>query len=1217
MAHRQATLALSHIRSLVAANSNTRLSDRHLLERFVHDREEAAFTALVRRHGPLVLRVCRRVLQDWHASEDAFQATFLVLARRAASIRKQQSLSSWLHGVAWRVALKARSRAKKPLPPGRKESNAEPAADVTLRELRLVLDEELRRLPDRYATPLLLCYLEGKTRDEAAQQLGWPLGTFNSRLDRGRELLRGRLIRRGLELGTVLGAAALVERSDAAILSAALIEHTTRGSLEFAAGRATLHVSAQAVALAEGLRTTLVATHWKLVGVAALLLGLLGSGAGVWLQEQASAQDRGAETREQQTGALTSSATDVAAALPSRLDGSGDPLPPEALARIGSIRWRHGNAITFVTYALDGKAVVSASKDGTIRVWNAQTGEEMRRFGKLRAGDDGAGMGEKGMMMAKEPAKAATTSGPPAIALAPDGKTLAFAFDDHGLGAGLGLMVPRGRPDGRPAPQPHPTIEIWDLAAGKRLHQLACTGGPVGTLAFSPDGKVLATRSPDETIRVFDVAAGKPAYELKNKRGKGYSRTDDGPEHAPGLAFSSDGKLLVTGERDQKQRELSVRIWDLQTRQEILKRDVTNTSLRSLVLSPDGSVLAYAEETSIQLCNPRTGKAIRSIEAGGMHSLTFSADGSLLACRGHDDGIHLYDVATGKQARTFGGSARLSVGLTFIVGGFGNPAPTVSFSRDGKTLLAGGTDHCIRFWDVATGKELPRLSGHTAPVLGLFLTPNGKRLISAGTDGTLCHWDTASGKELGRIDLKEKFTYAALSPDGRTAALGGSNQTIRLHDVVADKQIRVLDGHVDSDGNEVEVLVLTFSADGRQLAARGADQHIRVYDVASGKLVHNIAIPIEAAGDAVIGGDPMRVGLAFSHDGQLLASPGPGESLSIIHAATGKEVRRLPVKQSAVADFAFSPDNRVLAVENTDRTVTLWEVVTGQRRADLGKPYRAQEGRIFIALFVGQGLDLQGSGAASALAFSADGRLLAARGADQSIVLYEVATGQELGQCQGHQGAITALAFAADGQTLASGSADTTALIWDLATVPQKQQPIRRELTDKQVETLWDDLALLDGAKGNNAVQGLVAGPEQTIAFLKGRLRPVAPVDRKRLEALLADLGSQQFAVRQKATEELEKIGELAETALRNVLAGQPGLELRQRVDNLLDQLVSNRPPAANRLQVVRALEVLERINTAEARSVLEKLAEGAPLARQTQDARAALERSAKQTRHQ
>jgi hypothetical protein len=247
------------------------------------------------------------------------------------------------------------------------------------------------------------------------------------------------------------------------------------------------------------------------------------------------------------------------------------------------------------------------------------------------------------------------------------------------------------------------------------------------------------------------------------------------------------------------------------------------------------------------------------------------------------------------------------------------------------------------------------------------------------------------------------------------------------------------------------------------------------------------------------------------------------------------------------------------------------------------------------------------------MVFSPDGRILAARGVDQSMVLYDTSTGQELHQCQGHQGTITAMAIAADGRSLGSASADTTALIWNLAAVRQNLQPVRRKLTEKQVEALWDDLALLDGAKGHNAVQGLAAAPEQTVAFLKGRLRPVAEIDPKRIEALLADLGSQQFALRQKATEELEKIGELAETALRKVLAGQPGLELRQRVDNLLDLLVSNRPPSANRLQIVRALEVLERIGNAEARSVLDKLGQGAPLARQTREARAALARLAKQ----
>jgi RNA polymerase sigma factor (sigma-70 family) len=182
-------------------------SDRDLLGRFVNERDEAAFARLMDRHGPLVRGVCRRLLHDDHDAEDACQAVFLVLARKAASIRKRTSLASWLHGVAYRVAARLRDNGVQrrtqigvPSP----EPEAKPTADLSWREAQALLDEELQHLPERLRLPLVLCYLEGKTRDEAAGELGWRVSTFRGRLERARKLLRGRLERRGVFLSTGL-----------------------------------------------------------------------------------------------------------------------------------------------------------------------------------------------------------------------------------------------------------------------------------------------------------------------------------------------------------------------------------------------------------------------------------------------------------------------------------------------------------------------------------------------------------------------------------------------------------------------------------------------------------------------------------------------------------------------------------------------------------------------------------------------------------------------------------------------------------------------------------------------------------------------------------------------------------------------------------------------------------------------------------------------------
>lgn len=273
-------------------------NDDRLLERFLADGDESAFAALVARHGPMVLGVCRRVLRDGHDVEDAFQATFLVLARNARTIRRSERVGPWLHGVARRVAVRARSNADRRLVRERIGIDAEPAGDASSSrdperiELRAILDEELNGLPERLRAPLVLCYLEGLTHDQAASRLSQPVGTIRSRLSRGRERLRVRLVRRGVRADdVVLGAAAALES-----VSPALLETTVRSALEFAVSQtgASALASAGAVALAKGVLNAMMIS--KLTLTAACALGLVLTAGG--LSGYAFQQDPRAEQAE-------------------------------------------------------------------------------------------------------------------------------------------------------------------------------------------------------------------------------------------------------------------------------------------------------------------------------------------------------------------------------------------------------------------------------------------------------------------------------------------------------------------------------------------------------------------------------------------------------------------------------------------------------------------------------------------------------------------------------------------------------------------------------------------------------------------------------------------------------------------------------------------------------------------------------------------------------
>jgi RNA polymerase sigma factor (sigma-70 family) len=258
--------------------------DSALLARFCADRDEAAFTALVQRHGPMVLGVCRRVLGDAPDAEDAFQATFLVLARKPRSVRRLASLGSWLYGVACRTALKARGqtarrRAKeRQAVPSRAEA-PDPTTEVAWRDLRPVLDEEVRRLPEKYRAPFVLCYLEERTNAEAAVILGCPKGTVLSRLATARERLRVRLSRRGVTLSAGALAAALSQSAEAAV-APALVSATTSAAVLFAEGNLpAAAVSAEAVVLTKGMLRAMLMSKLRLLGSVLLLATILVSGA--------------------------------------------------------------------------------------------------------------------------------------------------------------------------------------------------------------------------------------------------------------------------------------------------------------------------------------------------------------------------------------------------------------------------------------------------------------------------------------------------------------------------------------------------------------------------------------------------------------------------------------------------------------------------------------------------------------------------------------------------------------------------------------------------------------------------------------------------------------------------------------------------------------------------------------------------------------------------
>ena len=448
-------------------------------------------------------------------------------------------------------------------------------------------------------------------------------------------------------------------------------------------------------------------------------------------------------------------------------------------------------------------------------------------------------------------------------------------------------------------------------------------------------------------------------------------------------------------------------------------------------------------------------------------------------------------------------------------------------------------------------------------------------------------WDLTSGRQSASLSEPSCIPAAALSPDGRTFAAGCFDGTPVIADVATGQRIRTCSGTkqlIDS---------LVFGLDGKLLIGTGwIVPPIRLWDPATGKELPPLGILPGGEGHG-----PKC--LAVSSDGKYLATGGMDRIVRLWDLAARKEVRQFLGQEGSIWSVAFSPDSKSIAAvtavgkhifgaNGTDRNIRLWEVATGRLRQK----------------FVGPA---EGSWSVT---WSPDGRTVATGGEDNLIRLWEVTSAQERARLAGHQGPVTTLAFLPSGKQLISGSSDTTALVWDL-TCALPAGNSRGKLPAKDLDRLWTDLAGADAQIAYSAIWSLYSKPEQAVALLKERLRPATAPGLERLARLIGDLDSNRFAVRRKAEADLERLGDLAESALRAGLQRQPSLEFRQRAESLLRKL-EEPITAPTTLRGLRSIEVLEHIGTPEARQVVETLAKGAAEARLTQEAEASLKRLAK-----
>jgi WD40 repeat protein len=541
---------------------------------------------------------------------------------------------------------------------------------------------------------------------------------------------------------------------------------------------------------------------------------------------------------------------------------------------------------------------------------------------------------------------------------------------------------------------------LWRRCHSGRRWAVHRNGGTV--VAFSPDGKALASGTADGRVKFWDVASGQMRTTL---RGLG------GPVSA--VAFSPDGKTLASGIGPNG----DVWLWDVATCQK-RGRLQANGQLWSLAFAPDGKWLACGHTSLARLWDLATGRleATLPIHEGqfGIVTVAFSPDGKTLACSRAE--IRLWDVATRRERCTLAGSGLVAYrpdGKTAAAGGIydpvqlldvatGKPWPTrwkpahptaLAFSPDGQALAVASTTRSVLLWDLKTGKERV-LQSHPSRIHSLAFSPEGKLLASASEDGTIEMWEVGPVNE--PATLQEAATSqtlhlsAAFSPDGKLLAAGG-----RVWETATRKGIR----RFAENGK------IAFSTNGEVLVWGDNDKAMKLFDVGTGKELGSLT------------SDFQMNGRAFSPDGKTLASGGGGRVLVFWDTATWQERSRIPIATNWLASLAFSPDGTILAAGGVEGGVQLLDLVSGrQRLAFLVVPNPAHETTVW------------------ALAFSPDGGLLAAGDYLGNAGVWDPRTGKLRISLKGHTDVVASLTFSPDGETLITGSRDGTVKIWDVAT---------------------------------------------------------------------------------------------------------------------------------------------------------------------------------------
>ncbi len=984
-----------HIRRLAGPNRYAGLNDRALLECFAREGNQDAFAALVNRHAHLVAGVCYRVLGDSHDVEDVFQTTFLTLARKAGTVGWRASVANWLFGVAHRQSLRARAnrRRRQALNEAARENVIVQEADAQKRDLQQMLDAELGGLGERFRLPLILCYLEGRTRDEAARQCGWSLRTLERRLEQGRGLLRNRFLRRGVDLSVVLMAAAMAEKQ--ANASGQLIAKT------LSAVRTSVSTGALAAPLTiEAARTSSAATGYlKLAGGLAMMLTVAALGSYAWSGRS------GAESE------LTSTEANIPALPPEERQDKPTPLAattPQSTPRMGSSQFR-ASGLTKVQYSSDGTRIVAVGPQG-LEVFNAVTGLIILR--------------------AKQPGPAVSgtlaISGDGALAFLadPTGKYQGDIFPTDSGFAQCRLQVPDKRAIKRAAFSREnrflaglvneTSVDLYDTYTGRFVRTIEWKENfprdekqpHLGEIGFLPDGQsMIVSGHLSGVIRVFDFTTGQETRQISVS-----------PKGMDGMILSPDGQTLVAfpNALGPTSGGLFLEQSDGTT---LVLSTATGKELNKFVITPGFPLASTPDAENKNLLSPYYPRVFSPMLAIGPDNKTLFAGGSKTA----RTGIGRWDLATGAY-----------LGSVALPWPHPNDMP-IAISPNGKTLLC-FCDSTLHQIDIATGRHAIEPSGHLGPISSVAIS--SKHYVTGSEDGKVMLWDRATGNLLFEVGEPARSVRKILldHEGGRLFVLySGRNASV---DDVNLRAYRISDGKMiwETHPPRREHLLegaANLAVNGNQLAVLNSDS-IASFQAETGRFVHQDSFSSTPAQPlpALAGTDPSPTASMYARDKGELLIWNQGRGINRVHWILDLEwpaplqKRATPIDTittNAGSDStigAFSPDGQFLALAGPKSGINLFNSSTGRWLNSM------EWGNNTIGPRIGF------------LVFSPNSKQLAWVPEHSGFVnLTDVSTGKATNS-EAFSTRITALAYSDDGKSLIVGFGDSTANVLDLPRQP-------------------------------------------------------------------------------------------------------------------------------------------------------------------------------------